>query len=183
MTDPEQTMAHPQSFTQYILGSPTVGNRFRGKINESLPKWSYIILDPQPCQKSLWILPKSSLCAYGSNSEQCGDPVHSNRTLSNVLVSPPHLHMGKLRSRGEQWLIQSYTGNLQNPGLLVNSKDERVMQTFRGKEEEMSCRKKQKEKSSERSSLECFSLSCQFPIETQRRCNSICTSKAEVRKS
>ena len=53
VTDPEQTVAHPQSFTCYILGSSTVGNRFRGKINESLPKSFYIILDLQSCQKSL----------------------------------------------------------------------------------------------------------------------------------
>ena len=87
------------------------------------PKWFYIILDLQSCQKSLWMLPKYSLCAYGSNSEQLGDPVHPNHTLSNLLVNPPNLQMGKLRSRGEQWLIQSCSGNLQNPGLLMHSKE------------------------------------------------------------
>ena len=66
----------------------------------------------------------------------------------------------------------------------IPKKDERVMQTFRGKEEEMSCRKKQKRKALKGPLWSVFlSLLCQFPIETQRQCNSIHTSKVEVRES
>lgn len=66
----------------------------------------------------------------------------------------------------------------------IPKKDERVMQTFRGKEEEMSCRKKQKRKALKGPLWSVFlSLLCQFPIETQRQCNSTYTSKVEVRES
>ena len=54
VVDPDQTLAHQQSFTSYILGSPMAGPCFsRRKRNENPPKVVYIISDPQPCQK--WI--------------------------------------------------------------------------------------------------------------------------------
>ena len=65
----------------------------------------------------------------------------------------------------------------------IPKKDERVMQTFRERKKKWAVGKNKREKLWNVLSGVFFSLSCQFPIETQRQCNSIYTSKVEVIES